>query len=115
MCEFEQDIPKCPTFPAPLRRRLLEPREPHLSRPIVTSALFGKRKSDYPIPPVPVVGPDGKEYFRLSDVKAQIEHEIRQAEQEVREGFIQKVTTYLTECRGATTTHETDAPSSVYD
>ena len=97
MCEFEKDIHKCPTFPAPLRERLFQPREPPLTRPIVPRFLIPRRSTDHAAPPKPVIGPDGKEYFRLSDVKMQLEREMRQAEQGIRDEFVRKLTAYLSE------------------
>ena len=95
MCEFEKDIHKCPTFPAPLRERLFQPREPPLTRPIVPRFLIPRRATDRAAPPKPVIGPDGKEYFRLSDVKIQVEREMREAEQGIRDEFVRKLTAYL--------------------
>ena len=98
MDEFDPNVQKTPIIPAPFRREMFEPIELPLNKPIVASYLIPKPETEYTEPIEPVIGSDGQEYFRISDVKRELEHEVKKLEEEVHEEFMKKLTDYLAEC-----------------
>jgi hypothetical protein len=71
--------------------------EPPLNKPIIARYLIPPPPNAGPEPSKPIIGPGGEEYFRLSDIRAQIEVELRKEEEKVHETFMKRLTAYLAE------------------
>jgi hypothetical protein len=94
---FDADVHKSSVIPAPFRRRFFEPTEPPLDRPIGPRFLIRPPQNVRPPPPEPLIGPDGQEYFRISDAKTLIELELHRTEAEVHDEYVKRLAAFLAE------------------
>jgi hypothetical protein len=92
---FDPNVQKSAVFSAPFRRQFFEPTESPFSRPFTPKFLIPPPISTSP--PEPTVGPNGEKYFRLSDVKRQLEADLQATEEEVHQQFVDQLAFYLTE------------------
>jgi hypothetical protein len=94
---FDANVQKSAVIPAPFRRRLFEPAEPPLDRPMPSRFLIRPAGNAPPPPREPFIGPEGQEYFRLSHVKILIELELQKTEAEVHEEYVKRLAAFLAE------------------
>jgi hypothetical protein len=94
---FDPAIQKSPVISAPFRRKLFEPVDSPLAYRAGFACPIARPTPSQERPVEPIIGPNGNEYFRISDVKQQIETEVREIEGEVHSDFMRQLTAYLAE------------------
>jgi hypothetical protein len=95
--QFDPNISKTPVFSAPFRRKFFEPADPPFNRSFAPRLLIAPPAEVPSGPPDPVVAPEGQEYYRLSDVKAMIDADLRAQDEQIHDGFVKQLTDFLAE------------------
>jgi hypothetical protein len=113
---FDPNVSKVTVFSAAFRRKFFEPSEPPFGRPFAPKLLIPSPPNIPRDSPEPFVSSDGREYFRLSDVKALLEADLQSVEAEVHANFLKELSDYIeqhrqNEKRGNPLEEEEDLPS----